>query len=119
LANAIRRCRIDFGVEIEIDLTPITRKDKDAAHLVKGKIKYPGADLPDGTLIYIKTTVTGNETVDIREYALANKTFPQQSTGDQFFDEAQFESYRKLGYLSINGLDDLSLPWSKSIEKNS
>ena len=26
-------------------------------------------------------------------------SFPQQSTLDQWFDEAQFESYRKLGYL--------------------
>ena len=26
-----------------------------------------------------------------------NPTFPQQSTADQFFDEAQWESYRRLG----------------------
>src|SRR5690606_35921431 len=28
LANAIRRCRIDFGVEIKIGTEPITDKDK-------------------------------------------------------------------------------------------
>ena len=33
-------------------------------------------------------------------YARTNPGFPNQSTVDQFFDEAQFESYRQLG-LSI------------------
>jgi hypothetical protein len=36
---------------------------------------------------------------DLVNYALTNDTFPQQTTLDQWFDEAQFESYRKLGYL--------------------
>jgi hypothetical protein len=35
----------------------------------------------------------------LRNYALAEPAFPQQSTADQWFNEAQFESYRKLGYL--------------------
>ena len=30
-------------------------------------------------------------------YALESPTFPQESTGDQFFDEAQWESYQRLG----------------------
>jgi hypothetical protein len=33
--------------------------------------------------------------------------FPNQSTGDQFFDESQFESYRKLGYHSIEKISQL------------
>jgi hypothetical protein len=33
------------------------------------------------------------------EYKTRNQSFPQQSTFDQFFDEAQWESYRKLGVL--------------------
>jgi len=37
----------------------------------------------------------------VSHYAKANakigNAFPQQSTADQFFDEAQYESYRKLG----------------------
>ncbi|XHR97267.1 hypothetical protein ACFJIV_11790 [Mucilaginibacter sp. UC70_90] len=33
---------------------------------------------------------------------MSNPEFPQESTGDQFFNEAQFESYGKLGYLSID-----------------
>jgi hypothetical protein len=113
LANAIRRCRIDFGVEIDLDITKITKKDKDTgycnAHIASGTITYPGSKQSPGTIIYVKTALTGDEPVDIREYAIANPEFPQQSTGDQFFDEAQFESYRKLGYHSINSLQDLKM----------
>ena len=31
-------------------------------------------------------------------YASLHPEFPHESTGDQFFDESQFESYRALGY---------------------
>lgn len=99
LANAIRRCRIDFGTQILIDTKPAT-VDRNC-HVVKGKIQYPGDDVPSGTLIYIKTVLTGNESPDIKEYAMGHPTFPNESTGDQFFDEAQFESYRQLGYHSL------------------
>lgn len=103
LANAIRRCYIDFGVEIIIDTDAITSKDDKTGfskgHTAQGWIRYP--DGTEGTLIYIKTVLTGDEPVDIREYAKKNSSFPRRLTGDQFFDEAQFESYRKLGYHSV------------------
>jgi hypothetical protein len=102
LANAIRRCRIDFGVEISIDVLPITdRKDHfSTKSYAVGTIRYPGDKPFIGTLIYIKSSITKDEATDVREYAAKNPLFPHQSTGDQFFDETQFESYRKLG-LSI------------------
>ena len=109
LANAIRRCRIDFGVEIVLnnfqDITKLAEQSK-KRHIIKGEITYPGTKIK-GVLIYIKATLTGDEPIDIREYALANPDFPQQSTSDQFFDEAQFESYRKLGYHSIKDKTEL------------
>ena len=36
--------------------------------------------------------------VGMRNYAAANADFPHQSTGDRFFSESQFESYRALGF---------------------
>ncbi|TCD12127.1 hypothetical protein EZ449_03670 [Pedobacter frigidisoli] len=112
LANAIRRCRIDFGVEIKINLTKIIEKNKDTgfveSHTVEGTVRYPGDEIPSGKIIYVKTALTGKESVDIRQYYLANDKFPQQSTGDQFFDEAQFESYRKLGYQSIKDIHQIT-----------
>jgi hypothetical protein len=50
-----------------------------------------------GTLLYIKTSLTGDEPGDVLEYKLRQSVFPHQSTANQFFDESQFESYRALG----------------------
>jgi hypothetical protein len=35
--------------------------------------------------------------VDVRNYAAVHADFPNESTTDQFFDDAQWESYRSLG----------------------
>ncbi|KKO50595.1 hypothetical protein VT06_01055 [Arsukibacterium sp. MJ3] len=48
-------------------------------------------------VLYIKPNLTGNEPIDITNYQQQFSEFPHQSTGDQFYDEAQWESYRKLG----------------------
>jgi hypothetical protein len=48
-------------------------------------------------LIYVKATVVGDEPLDVLQYHRENPAFPHQTTGDQFFDERQWESYRKLG----------------------
>ncbi len=50
-----------------------------------------------GTLLVIKPNLHEALDVDILAYARRNPKFPQQSTGDQFFDEAQWESYHRLG----------------------
>ena len=103
LANAIRKCWTDFGVRIEIDLAAMRPKGsskgntkRSQSHFAVGCIRYPKA--PEaGILIYIKASLTGDESSDVKEYAAAHPGFPHQSTGDQFFDENQFESYRELG----------------------
>lgn len=102
LANVIRKARIDLGVDITIDTTDL-RPDPETGLsrtcCVIGDIHYPSND-PDealGRLIYIKSAVTGKEPEDLLAYRRKNPSFPDQTTGDQFFDEDQFESYRKLG----------------------
>jgi hypothetical protein len=115
LGSAIRRCRADFGVEIDIDPQPlrvVTGMSK--AHCVVGTIRYPEdeagwtAGLTDGRfvpgtgnargwLLYLKSSVTGDEPADVLEYRSQHPEFPHQPTSDQFFSESQFESYRRLG----------------------
>ena len=58
----------------------------------------------DGTLVYLKPTLIGDEPVDVANYARSHVTFPQQSTAEQWFDEAQFESYRVLGLHTVMSL---------------
>jgi hypothetical protein len=42
--------------------------------------------------------MNGDEPSDVQSYQARHPDFPQQPTTDQWFDETQFESYRKLGY---------------------
>ena len=55
--------------------------------------------IPTGVLVVLKPATDGSEPLDVGEYGRERPAFPQQTTLDQFFDEAQFESYRQLGML--------------------
>jgi len=101
LGNAIHKCRVDFGVEIDIDLVPLRPRRPGALPLAGfaiGRIAYPGTTL-EGVLIVVKPSLVEarDEPIDVQAYAERNADFPQQTTADQFFNESQFESYRRLG----------------------
>lgn len=105
LAGLVRRARSDMGVEIRIETADIEQRSAEGwsrAHCAVGRVVYPedGANGKkiEGRLLYLKLSVTGDEPVDIINYRKANPAFPHQTTGDQFFDESQFESYRRLGF---------------------
>jgi hypothetical protein len=58
-----------------------------------GSERAPG----ESWLVYVKPALLGDEPADVRQYHAAHPMFPHESTADQFFDEAQWESYRRLG----------------------
>jgi hypothetical protein len=60
--------------------------------------------VPCQRIVWLKPRCVADLPPDIDGYAVANDKFPQQSTGDQFFTEAQWESYRGLGYCYIRSL---------------
>jgi hypothetical protein len=106
LANAIRKIRIDLGIPIEFDSPSLpvhpaaeSADPTSARHCAIGRILYNAVDgdVQPGTLVYIKASCNGNEPPDVKQYATSNPSFPHQSTADQFFNESQFESYRRLG----------------------
>ncbi len=109
LGNAIRRCRSDFGIDIQIQLDPIRRQAEAGYsrwHCAVGRIRYSAADemAPDGTLVYLKASLTGDEPEDLLNYAARHVGFPHESTANQWFGESQFESYRMLGYHEVSEL---------------
>lgn len=97
LGGAVRKCRTDFGAEITIDPRPIrlNATGLNGVHCVTGQIRYAGGET--GTLLYLKASITGDESTDVAQYKASHPDFPQQTTANQFFTESQFESYRKLG----------------------
>jgi hypothetical protein len=118
LGVALRRARVDMGVEVDIDLGRLERvqDSRDGVDYVQsqvavGTIRYPvgrshgsgiGDDPPTGIIVYVKSgLVRGQLTPDIMEYVRGvNPKFPHDSTLDQQFDQPQFESYRQLGWLA-------------------
>jgi hypothetical protein len=80
-------------------------------HAAIGTIDYDGGE--KGWLLYIKSSLTGDENDYVRDYARRYDLFPHEPTGDQFFSEEQFEVYRALGFhitiRILNGDDDLQV----------
>jgi hypothetical protein len=116
LGNAVRKIAIDLGVKIRFHGLDKLKK-RDPKHPILGpgipyhaigEIDYPAADGGDpgnfGIILYIKPGYHGVENADVCAYAIANPTFPHQSTGDQWFGESQFESYRSLGFEITDGI---------------
>lgn len=102
--NAIRRIREDFGVEIEIDIGPLRPMSNGFArqHMVAGTIFYDRQRSNDrGILLYFKPALEGAEPDDVTQYKARNLRFPHETTGDQLYDEAQWEAYRRLGEHSV------------------
>lgn len=99
LGNVVRMCQTDFGARIDIDVESIRRQQETGAsraHCAVGRITYANGSI--GYLIYVKSSITGDEDIGIEQYLSAHPEFPHESTGDQFFEEEQFEAYRRLGY---------------------
>jgi hypothetical protein len=114
LGNAVRKIFIDLGVPIDLD----PAKNANPATLPPCVSLQPGSNIhnrhcfvmtiryscvdgtpaeEDGTLLYIKASLNENEPADVTQYAKAHPEFPHESTANQFFNEAQFESYVRLG----------------------
>jgi hypothetical protein len=98
LGGAIRKVRIDLGVNIDVDTVRIVARqkwdEKTSTFFALGTIHYPEGK---GHLLYLKPGCPAKIPTDVRAYSLKSEGFPHESTADQWFSESQFESYRKLG----------------------
>ncbi len=120
LSNLVRKARIDFNAEVSLcdraqlnqlrgsripesafseigTLDDFAEKKTRRHHALLAVVRYGGRPTPESLILFIKPAVTGNEPADLREYEHSHPAFPNEPTTDQFFDEAQWESYRKLG----------------------
>ncbi|MFT3857159.1 MAG: hypothetical protein QM742_06580 [Aquabacterium sp.] len=126
LGNLIRLAKIDLGIEITLADPASVRGDaqlrkvfgtpedfgrcagetnsrpcQDDADTASPCALLLYARRPDNSciqIILIKPQLIADAPADVRQYAKTHPRFPQEPTIDQFFDEAQWESYRALGY---------------------
>jgi hypothetical protein len=114
LGNAIRKAEIDFGIHVEMHepmhvysrarLEAETGLSDSALGFAYGTIDYRDGDPQPGELLYIKPSFLALIPADVRSYGAEHKTFPHESTLDQWFSESQFESYRMLGRYQMGEL---------------
>jgi hypothetical protein len=122
LANLLRIARIDLGADFTLippqgcpmfadrvaalasyfadDESELSAKPqgKDNKCLLLYRVNYRDSAAISYVLV-LKPRLIQDAPLDLFEYQSKNPSFPQQTTFDQFFDEAQWESYRKLGVL--------------------
>lgn len=131
LVQLERFARIDLGTRIVLDWEPIGMRSREVSeevakrkidrkhgpHVAVGLIDYPGiADGPreKGLLVYIKSSLSGDENDYVMAYKAAHPSFPHETTMDQLFSEEQLEAYRALGeHITsrfLAGQDHLDLP---------
>ncbi|MDQ3289308.1 MAG: hypothetical protein M3Q42_13865 [Pseudomonadota bacterium] len=98
LGQVIERVRVDFGAEISMCADDL-RAGSDGAFPTSswllGTVRY--ADGTRGDIVYLKAQMCSGLSADVAAYQRAHPSFPNESTANQFFDEAQFEAYRILG----------------------
>jgi hypothetical protein len=96
------------------------RDPRPGPHVALGLIDYPPPSTSDarqrGVLVYIKSSMSGDENDYVIAYKANNPKFPQESTMEQLFSEEQFEAYRALGEhigrRFVNGEDEVTVPLS-------
>ncbi|MET9314138.1 hypothetical protein ABZX12_20205 [Kribbella sp. NPDC003505] len=112
LAEAIATARMDHGIEIDIDPSPMVRGAKARADRpwAYGIATHPledGEEKPYKTeIFFVKAVLAGPLDWDLEQYAVEHADFPRRTTGDQFYDEWDFEAYRSLGYTLAGSLTD-------------
>jgi len=124
LAMSIRQIRVDLGVPIDIPelSVGVPSQNLKSKYCAIGRIRYSCVDKDrpasaqtsdgekdydddyDGVLIFIKPSLIGQEPRDIINYWQSRAGFPQENITDQWFSEAQFESYRALGSYMIEAI---------------
>jgi hypothetical protein len=126
LVNLQRYARIDFGLRLDLPWAAIRDATREASaevletgglppdkaphgpHCALGTIYYPrkpgATNDPNstGVLLYVKSSLTGDENDYVIEYKRRNPSFPHETTLDQLFSEEQFEAYRNLGFHAVN-----------------
>ena len=143
LANLIRLARIDHGLEIRVNeraaqhplLGAHFGRPADFRRQPDGRLPPPAtrcavlldvlstardSAMAPGTLVarivLLKPVLMSDAPVDLAHYQATHGSFPQQSTGDQFFDEAQWESYRQLGVGTVRRVfpQDAASPYGQA-----
>ncbi len=99
LGQAIALARTELSVNV--DLNPRASADREGGALpyVVGTATYP--DGSQASIWYVKAMLTPGAPWDVQAYAMGHPKFPHDSTGQQLYDDPEFEAYRSLGHDAV------------------
>lgn len=142
LSELIRWSRVKHGVLLEPVERPDGHKDADdkssllwndvapksddlrldqsrlsARHFVLLRVKYPELPNDAAWMVYVKSSLTGDEPIDLIRYAESDKEFPHNATADQFYLPDRFEAYRQLGEHMVDAVVRELPAWISADEK--
>ena len=105
----------DFGVKITFKPPPLddVMPTQSGSHypldarfakspFVQGEIRYPDGTV--GKLYYVKPSIFDGLRLNVLGFKGSAPHFPNDSTVNQFFDEARFEAYRELGFSCVEAM---------------
>ena len=100
LGAVTRLARADLNCNLALDVSQLRPDANGMAKATCAIGRFTFDDDPGfvGTIIYVKAGFVAGLPPDLLAYRAHHGLFPHEGTGDQFFDEAQFEAYRRLGY---------------------
>jgi hypothetical protein len=119
--SSVRNAYVDEGIQIRITLDGLRTNENGLTpdKFAVGRIIYPEQDRDQKNwLVVFKNTLTGDEIAPIVNYKEKNADFPHESTGDQFFTEEQFESYRALGRFAVIDIMRLKSAWLAACQES-
>jgi hypothetical protein len=103
--KAIRDCNLAVDKALDkADEDGLVIRSSPGPHCAAGEIQYGPNENEKGILLYVKASLSGDESDYILDYKRRNRAFPHETTGDQFFGEEQLEAYRALGFHIMKGL---------------
>jgi hypothetical protein len=102
-----------MGYPIDFDSASLQRLRDRKQRWAFATIRYSAVnpEYSDGILVYLKPMMLGDEAPDVATYQASHKDFPHQSTGDQWYNESQTESYRMLGLQTVQ---DMCVGWNRT-----
>ncbi|UVK51636.1 patatin-like phospholipase family protein [Mesorhizobium sp. AR02] len=107
LGVADRIAAMDLNARVRFDATQLTAVTKKLRGSAIGTVQYfnnSGQQTHSGTVVLVKPRLGNTDSTALISYGLEHTDFPNESTADQWFTEAQMSAYLSLGEAAVQDL---------------
>jgi hypothetical protein len=111
VSQALALAQAELGVVFSLErFEDLVHDDSGFAQSCVAEGRFWYADGHEGRLVIAKSVITHDMPLDVLGFRRRDRRFPNHSTGDQLFDDEEFEAYRSLGrFVGTKAADALNL----------